>query len=323
MKKVIKVIGIVVLCIIALLILLIAALLIKNNIDQQKVLIPDDYYTWFKSDSVLEKKYSGLGSFDVSEKVIKSDDKVIGNFRIWYPSELESQQDKYPVIVMTNASNTAALNLAPALKRLASWGFIVIGNDDRQTGTGASTSKTLDKILELGSDPQSIFHGKVSRDNIGIIGYSQGGAGALRAVTEYENGSTYKTIFTGSAAYPFLAKNMGWEYDASKINIPWFMTAGTGSSDDSGVADINTEFGGVAPLASLVESYNKIPENVFKVRARVTGAEHEEMLIKTDGYMTAWMLYYLKNDEDASAAFIGKTAEILNNSNWQDIEKNL
>ena len=63
-------------------------------------------------------------------------------------------------------------------------------------------------------------------------------------------------------------------------------------------------------------------DNVFKIRARATGAEHEDMLLRTNGYMTAWMLYQLKNDEEAGTVFIGDNAEILNNKNWQDIEKN-
>ena len=63
-------------------------------------------------------------------------------------------------------------------------------------------------------------------------------------------------------------------------------------------------------------------DNVFKLRARVEGAEHEEMQMKTDGYMTAWMLYQLQGDEEAGKALIGEDAEILGNSSWQDIEKN-
>lgn len=38
--------------------------------------------------------------------------------------------------------------------------------------------------------------------------------------------------------------------------------------------------------------------------------------------MTAWMLYHLQNDEEAKTVFYGEDAEILNNSNWQDVEKN-
>ena len=167
-----------------------------------------------------------------------------------------------------------------------------------------------------------MFYKKISPTNIGIIGFSQGGAGAIRAVTEFENSNRYKTMFTGSAAYPFLAKNMGWEYDASKITIPYFMTARTGSSDDSGVEDIYQKFGGVCPLEALKDIYGAMSNDVFKIRARIKGAEHEDMLTLTDGYMTAWMLYQLYDDAEAAKVFVGDDAEITSNTNWQDIEKN-
>lgn len=317
MKKVLKVIGIIV----GLIVLLIGALLIKNYIDSKKPYLEDTYYEDFQSDVPLAKKYAGLGSYEVSHLELKSEDDTIKKYRIWYPTELESKSQKYPLIVVTNASNTSAYNYEPYFERLASWGFIVAGNEDRGAGSGLSTSKTLDYVLELNSSPDSIFHGKVSQDNIGVIGHSQGGAGAIRAVTEYDNSNKYKTIFTGSAAYPLLAKNMGWEYDISKISIPYFMTAGTGSSDDSG-EDPETSFGGVSPLSSLIANYDGITNDVFKVRARIKGAEHGDMLARTDGYMTAWMLYQLQDDEEAGTVFIGEDAEILSNSNWQDIEKN-
>ena len=43
---------------------------------------------------------------------------------------------------------------------------------------------------------------------------------------------------------------------------------------------------------------------------------------RADGYMTAWMLYQLQDDPEAGSVFLGKNAEILRNSNWQDIQKN-
>ena len=162
------------------------------------------------------------------------------------------------MIIITNASNTRARNIEAYLKHLASWGFIVVGNEDPQAGSGESTSKTLDYMMNI--DKDSILYNKIDYDNIGSIGHSQGGAGAIRAVTKFDNSKYFKTLFTGSASYPLLAKNMGWEYDASEIKIPYFMTA--------------------------------------------------------------WMLYQLKNDEEAGKVFIGEEAEILTNKNWQDIEKN-
>ena len=101
------------------------------------------------------------------------------------------------------------------------------------------------------------------------------------------------------------------------------MAAGTGTSDDNGKSiDNPDELAGICPLEALKFNYNKISDEVVKLRARAKGAEHGEMLNRSDGYMTAWMLYWLKGDEEAGKVFIGENADILNNNQWQDIEKN-
>ncbi len=323
MKKLVKGILIAVGVIVLAVVVLLVVLFVKNYIDSQKPLLTDDYYTWVEYDSKTEEKYAYPGSYEVSDETIKADNKTIKEYRIWYPTELKDKNEKYPLIMVVNASNTAALNYEPFFKRLASWGFIVVGNQDRQTGTGKTASETLDYVLSLGKKSDSVFCNKIDEDNIGIIGYSQGGAGALRAATEFDNSNKYKTIFTGSAAYPLLAKNMGWGYDATKIKIPYFMAAGTGTSDDNGKSiDNPDELAGICPLEALKFNYNKISDEVVKLRARAKGAEHGEMLNRSDGYMTAWMLYWLKGDEEAGKVFIGENADILNNNQWQDIEKN-
>ena len=321
MKKVMKIIGIVLLCIAALVVVLIVVNMIKTAINNKRVWIPDNYYTAFESESALEKKYAGLGEYEVKELEFDSENKSINKIRVWYPNEAEDRQ--YPVILIVNASNTAAINLKPVYARLASWGFIVVGNDDRQTGTGETASETLDYVLNLNKDENSELFGKMDEEHIGCVGYSQGGAGAINAVTRFENSDKFTALFTGSASYALLSKNMGWEYDVSKINIPYFMTAGTGNTDDNGgsIHD-DKNLAGIAPLASLVENYDGITADVFKLRARVTGAEHQDMLHLTDGYMTAWMLYHLQGDTEAASVFVGENADILTNNGWQDVEKN-
>jgi hypothetical protein len=315
-RRVMKIIGVIILVIAA----AVAALVIKGLIEAKKTSVKEDYYAGFSSSAPLEQKYSQLGEYDVSSFDDPSDNATIKKVRFWYASELETIDKKYPVIVVVNASGTPAFKYEAWFKRLASWGFIVVGNEDPHAGTGETTSIMLDYLLSL---PQGHkLKGRLDTENIGIVGFSQGGAGALAAVTMYGNGTAYKTIFTGSAAYPFLAGNMGWKYDVSKISIPYFMAAGTGATDDKGVADITKEYAGVAPLASLVENYKTISDDVLKVRARAAGAEHEDMLARSDGYMTAWMLWQLCGDEEAAEVFIGENAEILHNNNWQDVEKN-
>lgn len=235
------------------------------------------YYKNFQSDAPLEMKYSQLGDYETAYTEFPSTNNSIGKVRVWYPKKLEEAERSWPVIVVVNASGTPAASYEPFFPRLASWGFIVVGNEDGQTGNGETASLTLDFMLNIPAD--SVLAGKIDYDNMGIIGYSQGGAGAICALSNYENGKNYKTIFTGSAAYPTLAKNMGWEYDTSKITVPYFMCAGTGKSDDSGT-DPEKGFGGVSPLSALIENYNKVTDRVVKVCARAVGAEHEQMLAR-------------------------------------------
>ncbi|MBR1814659.1 MAG: hypothetical protein IJ773_12675 [Lachnospiraceae bacterium] len=319
MKKMIKVLLIIV-AIIAVLavagILYIKSMLPSGDGNND---IVEGYYKNFQSDAPLEMKYSQPGSYETAYTEFASDNESIGKIRVWYPKDLEAQDKVWPMITVVNASGTPAASFEPFFPRLASWGFIVVGNEDGQTGNGETASLTLDFMLNVPAD--SVLSGKIDYDNMGILGYSQGGAGAICALTNYENGRYYKTIFTGSAAYPTLAKNMGWEYDTSKVTVPYFMAAGTGKSDDSGT-DPEKGFGGVSPLSALIDNYNKVSGSVMKVRGRAVGAEHEQMLMRSDGYMTAWMLFELTGNEEAGTVFIGENAEILHNANWQDVEKN-
>ena len=319
MKKVLKIVLI--MAVILLVLSITAVQYIKSmmpNGDGNNDIV-EGYYLNFKSDAPLEVKYSQLGPYETSYIEFASDNESIGKIRVWYPAKLESGNKSWPMILVVNASGTPATSYEPFFPRLASWGFIVVGNEDGQTGNGETASLTLDFMLNMPAD--SVLSGKIDYDSMGIIGYSQGGAGAICAVTNYENGARYRAMFTGSAAYPTLAKNMGWEYDVSKVTIPYFMAAGTGKSDDSG-NDPETSYGGVSPLSALIANYNSIADDVPKVRARAVGAEHEQMLTRSDGYMTAWMLYQLTGDEEAGSVFLGENAEILHNTNWQDVEKN-
>jgi dienelactone hydrolase len=297
-----------------------ASLVALGGCGTPQPLLGDRYYENVTSSAPLEAKYARSGGHNVAYVEFKSERPAIGAIGAWYPQELEKNNARYPLVMVVNASNTKASMYKPFFQRLASWGFIVVGTEDAQAGTGETATIALDFMLKAPSD--SVLRDRIDTKNIGIVGYSQGGAGAIRAVTEYRDSRAFKAMFTGSAAYPALARTMGWTYDVAKVKIPYFMTAGTGSSDDRGVRDLATEFGGVAPLASLVEIYRGMPSNVFKVRARVVGAEHAQMQLRTDGYMTAWMRYQLQADPEAARVFVGARAELLGNSNWQDVEKN-
>ncbi|MGN1295322.1 MAG: alpha/beta hydrolase [Bacilli bacterium] len=314
MKKFLKILGIIViviiLCIVFLFIWLSKQPAVKSN-----------YFQDVKTEKALEQKYINKGSYEVSYIEFKADEKKIGKYKIWYPTEMEKTEKSYPLVVMANGTGVKASKYEAVFDHLASFGFIVIGNEDESSWDGYSSSESLDYILSLNIDKTSIFNNKVDSENIGIAGHSQGGVGTINAVTNQGNGHLYKTMYTASATHIALSEALNWPYDVSKIDIPYFMVAGT-LKNDAGDGKEGSNNVGIAPLFSLQENYDAISDDVKKIMARRVGADHGDMLTMADGYMTAWFMYQLQNDEDVKNIFIGNSAEILDNANWQDIKKN-
>lgn len=110
-----------------------------------------------------------------------------------------------------------------------------------------------------------------------------------------------------------MAKNLHWEYDPGKINIPWLQLAGTGFADSNVINPI-------CPLSSLKENYDKVKEGVACCYARRKNVDHTDMVQYGDGYMIAWFCYFLLGDKFAARAFSGNNPEIVNNEkNWKDV----
>lgn len=297
-----------ILLIIIVIITIIFFILVK--LSQKAVMVNNNYYNEVKAVGMLKKKYTQKGNYNVTFIEYDSSNNNIGKYKIWYPVEIESQTNTYPVVIMANGTGVPASKYKAIFEHLASWGFIVVGNEDAESWNGNSTSKTLDYILALNEDINSIFNQKINVDAIGVAGHSQGGVGAINASTNFENSKIFKSIYTASTTHSELATALKWSYDVSEINIPYFMVAGDGKIDSETIT----------PLSSLEENFNSLPDNIIKIMARRKNTDHGQMLANADGYMTAWFLYTLMNNEEASKVFSGDSLELLNNANnWQDI----
>lgn len=282
-------------------------------------LVVEGYYQATVSGGELERRYTGRGEYEVSKLEFDMADDAMSRINVWMPQDEDPLLR--PIIIIVNGSNAISSRCEPFFERLASWGFVVVGNDDPMAGRGDSTSRTLDFLLAAADDAEHPLYGLIDTSKIGVAGYSQGGAGALRAATEFANSHRYTTLFTCSAASQLLSQNLGWAYNPAKVQIPYFMVAGTGVSDaGDGKPD---GWVGVTPLASLEENYTAMPDDVERVMARRVDAEHEDMMACSDAYLTAWMLYRLYGDEQAAQAFVGDTAEIRHNELWQDVKSNM
>ncbi|MBQ7680613.1 MAG: hypothetical protein IJT31_00190, partial [Oscillibacter sp.] len=122
MKKVLKVIGIILLAIFS----IVAAVL---KLLSSRPAAPTDYQRTTQTGGDIEAKYMANGSYEVSlhEDVTLLD---FGKFVVYYPSELETTSLKYPVIVICNGSGTPISKYPSVAKHYASWGFIVVGTEE-------------------------------------------------------------------------------------------------------------------------------------------------------------------------------------------------
>lgn len=266
-KKMLKILGLVLLIII---VAIISLLLIAKNKSE-------NYYKYTKTSGTLERKYTALGSEEVLYKEYDAKNDTIKKYAFWYPKNLKTSNEKYPVVIFANGTGSKSKTYKSFLTHLASWGFIAVGNDDENTRTGKSLNDTISFLIEENNKIDSPFYQKIDLDNIGIGGHSQGGVAVFNMAGNQSNKQMVKTIYAVSptSSYHTNIFKDGWEYDLSKITVPTFMTAGTGTFD-AGTAekkDIKSDekskiLQGIAPLWSLEENYSNLPNNIDKVYAR-------------------------------------------------------
>lgn len=327
MKKMLKIVLLIAVAAILLIVGGCSALLaIMNNRNT-------NYWEYNETGGEIEAKYTALGSYEVSSIEFYAENETYQKYEVWYPSDMKDSDNTYPLVIMANGTGVKASQYKEVFKHLASWGFIVVGNEDENSRTGASSAATLDYMLGLNEDNSSDFYGKIDASNIGIAGHSQGGVGAINAVTEQSNGNMYKAIWAASTTSRYHADEMnknasGWSCFPDKINIPIFMVAGTKDFDAGNMTEYSETLPegkaqGICPLWWMEECYAAIPDGVDKVIARRVNADHGDMLRGADGYMTAWLMWQLQDDEEAAKAFIGENSEIMNNQLYQDQKVNI
>lgn len=292
--KILKVVGIILLVLIALIVVLLICL-------SMKPFVPNNYTKTVDTGGEIEAKYLAMGAHEVkyAEAEAPGDWK---KFEAFYPADLETGEDTYPVVVFANGTGVFASKYKALFKHLASWGVIVLGNEDPSTCTGASAEATLVWLLEQNDDPDSVFYQKVDRSHIGISGHSQGGVAVFNAVSEQPHGGLYTCAVSLSPTEWALAMAIGLEYDPSKMTAPTLILAAPEN-------DVITP-DGVKGLADVIPAGT--------VTALRPGMDHGKMLYSADGYVTAWFMWRLQGDQDAAQAFAGKSPEILDNAMYQD-----
>ena len=255
----------------------------------------------------IESHYLQTGGYE-TKKFTERAESPIKKYTVYYPAELETTDKKYPMILVVNGTGGKATKYEPVFDLYASWGFIVVGTQDKGTGSGKTTIETLQYMLAQNDKESSLFYQKIDTENIGLTRFSQGGAAVFNALTKYDEGSYFKAVVPLSPVCEATAKQTtDYPYDSSQVTCPILLLAGT-------EGDFETEL--VIPINEMNAMYDKITSP--KIMARRVGAIHDEMMYSAGGYVIAWFRWQLQGDTYAANAFIGETPELLTNSMYQD-----
>jgi hypothetical protein len=303
-KKVLRVFLIIALTIPIALIVIVGCLYLYAD---NKPDIHKGYNQQIKTGGEIESKYLQTGSYETKKTTIKAQ-KPIDKYTIYYPGELEKTAYQYPMILVVNGTGGKASKYEPEFDLYASWGFIVVGTQDKGTGSGKSTVTTLHYMLEQNENPDSVFYHKIDVDNIGITGFSQGGAAVINVLTKYDEKKYLKAAAPLSPVNDRTAEQMtDYPYDISKVECPIMILAGT-----NGKFETET----VIPIEVMNSMYDKV--TAPKIMARRIGMTHDQMMYSAGGYVIAWFRWLLQGDEYAAKAFTGDNPELLTSIMYQD-----
>lgn len=264
----------------------------------------DPYWDKVDAGGAIEKKYLKLGALEVTSLEAVAEGSL-GRYVAWYPVNLHGSNKRYPIVISNNGTGVGASKYSQWFRHLASWGFIVVGNEEGTSWDGKSAEETLNWLLQQDENPASPLYHHVDKAHIGTIGHSQGGTGAVNCATAQPHSNLFRTVVMLASTHDGYNIFLGWRSDASSLRVPTLVMVG--------------ENDGLTNPADLKNLYENIPSSIFKVQARRKGVGHGEMLYIADGYVTAWMLWQLKGDKNAAKAFYGKTPELKANKNFMDV----
>lgn len=225
-----------------------------------------------------------------------------GGHRLYHPANLGAGGLRHPIVTWGNGTNATPDLYPGVLNRLASWGFAVVASTDTTTGTGTEMLAAAQHLAGLDSDPGSPFHGKLDVTRVAAVGHSQGAGGSVNAANL--SGGLITTVVPIALPAP-LWVSPGDAFSVAALTCPVLFMSGT--SDWI-----------ISPTSAVTGYYNQAAHGA--AMAMLKGAGHN--VIQNSGgaflgYLTAWLMYRLRNDALARGAFVGSPAELLTNTAWQ------
>jgi hypothetical protein len=290
----------------------------------------------------IEKKYYAGGPWkDVTlGETEKPCDSAGNKCLLIYPTDLGANGFKHPIVAYGNGTNANPIEAAYFLKHLASWGFVVVGSEDKQTLHGITIIDSVKFLIAANSEPGSIFLDKLDVSQIGAAGYSQGAFGVISAMIK--SPGLIKT------AIAIELPKKSWCNPACPHPDVRHLTQGsiffvTGSADPISPP---AQPAGSPGEQSIEAYYDAVPDKLMKLRGTLIGPSHNDISGQPDcvkasgqacvigvhgylGYPTAWLMSQLQGDSYARGAFVRDKGEMFRGPvapaprNWDYVASNI
>lgn len=218
---------------------------------------------------------------------------------LFYPSDIATTGRAHPVVVWGNGTGAEVAQYEVFLRHLATWGFVVAAANTGQAGSGSEMLDGARFLVSENSRTGSVFHGRIDTANIAAAGHSQGGGGAIAA-----------------GANPMIKATLpvmpGPQGSVPALRGPSLFIAG--------------QYDRIVP-SFYVKSRYAWAQNHPAVFAELRGADHflpGDTRTRMVGVGTAWLRYWLTDDERARTVFFGPAdeAELANDPAWSEFDRN-
>ena len=243
-----------------------------------------------------QKAKAAVGYADMGDVIQMGDFEGSTHYIVFYPKELESSYDTWPVAVWANGTMCAPVLYTDLLKGIAAKGYVVVASSELMSANGQGQCDAIDYIVDESMDENSVFYCKIDPGKIAAFGHSQGGRSSVNAAVADERISCVVSI-AGSS----------YQAEAKKLSTPTLFLAGT--------RDVV-----VLPSLWVEPAYRNCTGPA--VMAALDGGIHTSCILNSEkyiGYSTDWFDAWLKADESALNEF-KQTGALSKDTNWKNFQ---
>jgi hypothetical protein len=289
----------------------------------------------------IEQKYYADGPWAVTTVKALDCDSSGAQCDLWYPTNLGHNGFRHPIITWGNGTNAVPSQYSSLLSHLASWGFVVVASENKNTGTGQEILDAARWMVGQNDQTASIFSHALAPTRVGAIGHSQGASGALNAMIKSDG------LITTAVPIELPAKRWCSDIPARCANTGNLRGGAiflvNGSADMLASPSFQDQPWWLIGLQSNSAYYEATPVWVTKVWGTLQGPNHNDVQGQPGcnqpnpswsfcvngvygylGYPTAWMMDRLQSDGYAHQAFIRRTGEMFHETtNWKNQTSNI